>query len=305
MKKETTIWLYKEYNDELAYGEEMTRLFPAEETAKEFLKKQVKEAYGLTLEELRKDPDFQYDSLDDDHVTIVNDGGDTSYFWIEKKKLEEDENEVGKAEKADVPENENINFLKDLQHEMLTQDTCCQAWPRYWVIREPHREYGVDKEYADGYLLRRCDGEGEAVYNMEDAVEFLEEFRDELLDGSNASELQVEYDGKHLIGRLLDDEGNVDWEDTFRDLSDVCESINECCAEEVCELVGYRNKWEFARGPLFLTLKAAEEYLKKYGYNHPEGSHPYALTAHRSPEVEKVWKFIETADWNKIAEAIK
>lgn len=30
---------------------------------------------------------------------------------------------------------EDIEFLKELQNEMLTQDTICQADPRFWVVQ--------------------------------------------------------------------------------------------------------------------------------------------------------------------------
>ena len=47
----------------------------------------MKEAYGKTLEEMRNDTEFQDDILEGDHISITNDGGDVSYFWIEEYAL--------------------------------------------------------------------------------------------------------------------------------------------------------------------------------------------------------------------------
>ena len=35
---------------------------------------------------------------------------------------------------------QDIECLKQLQHEMNTQDTVCQADPRFWVVRGTVRE---------------------------------------------------------------------------------------------------------------------------------------------------------------------
>ena len=42
----------------------------------------------------------------------------------------------------------DIEFLKELQHEMLTQDTVCQADPRFWVVQQKVRTYGIHEDYG-------------------------------------------------------------------------------------------------------------------------------------------------------------
>lgn len=86
-EKTRIAYLYKEYNDEIAYGEELTEIFEDEDDAKEFLKTHVFTSYGITLEELRDDPLFREDIIDDDYVSIRNDGGDISFFIIEPKPI--------------------------------------------------------------------------------------------------------------------------------------------------------------------------------------------------------------------------
>lgn len=42
---------------------------------------------------------------------------------------------------------EDKEFLKQLQQEMLTQDHVCQANPRFWVVMQTVRDYWVDDDY--------------------------------------------------------------------------------------------------------------------------------------------------------------
>ena len=67
-------------------------------------------------------------------------------------------------------------FLKELQHEMNTQDTVCQADPRFWVVMETSREYGVSDDYCDGRVLVLEDCEYET---MDELYEFLKELINE------------------------------------------------------------------------------------------------------------------------------
>lgn len=40
--------------------------------------------------------------------------------------------------------NDDVNFLKELQKEINTEDNGGTANPRYWVIRQPERIYHLD-----------------------------------------------------------------------------------------------------------------------------------------------------------------
>ena len=52
---------------------------------------------------------------------------------------------------------------------------------------------------------------------------------------------------------------------------------------------------------LFLTHKACEDHLRKYGYNYRKDAHAYAMTAIRSPQFEKLIKLLQTVDWAALA----
>ena len=56
------------------------------------------------------------------------------------------------VEKHKITEDE-IRFLKELQKEMNTQDSCGQADPRYWVIRDFGKVYGEKLNNPDGFTV--------------------------------------------------------------------------------------------------------------------------------------------------------
>ena len=68
---------------------------------------------------------------------------------------------------------DDIDFLVSLQEEMLTQDTMCQADPRFWVVRESLDE-PCWAEQADHYTLVTSDGDriGELDYYEENTGAF-------------------------------------------------------------------------------------------------------------------------------------
>lgn len=98
--------------------------------------------------------------------------------------------------------NQDIEFLKNLQHEMLTQDKVCQASPIFWVV---------------------------AQYEKIPTSE-------------------------HTIQR-----------NTF-----------------------------------FLTLRECKEHIQRNHYHYNKTVHSYAMTAWRSPQVEKLYEILENVDFSKL-----
>lgn len=199
-------------------------------------------------------------------------------------------------------ENE-IKFLKALQHEMLTQDKCSQAAPRYWGILEDERLY-VDEDYADGYLL--VDDKANDIDNPEDLAEYLRANIDQVVSELDCASAEIEAITDHKDwGKVIihvrydeEDESGENDENTVledsRDAADFLDQVN----------LDYQYRWyadrpKLVRGPIFLTRKAAQEYCDRYGYNH-NNPRPYAMTAYRSPEIEMLWNIIEKTDWNNI-----
>gem|GEM_PF-4408144 len=55
---------------------------------------------------------------------------------------------------------------------------------------------------------------------------------------------------------------------------------------------------------LFITKDSCKEYISKYGYNHNK-PHTYAMTAVRSPEVEKLFELLQNEElWERLKNAI-
>ena len=83
------VYVYHEYNDEEAYGEQIINVFDNPESGLKFLRERVEKAYEMTLEELKTwdllDPD---DTVKEDYVSIRNDGGDISFFILDQKVVQ-------------------------------------------------------------------------------------------------------------------------------------------------------------------------------------------------------------------------
>ena len=82
------VYLYKEYSDDLAYGEEYIRVFTTKEMAIAELKKRVNEEFGCDP----KDLEGAY-ANDEDFVEIEVRGA-TAHFVVEAHEVEGTENSM-------------------------------------------------------------------------------------------------------------------------------------------------------------------------------------------------------------------
>lgn len=179
---------------------------------------------------------------------------------------------------------EELLFLKAFQTERNTQDTVCQASPRYWVIKGSKTVFvdGID----EGEVIR-INGEKFYDINTENLSMLLlttkwrlQDYLDEnnlYFSKKNPNELIVVNDGKEYV---VDDITSA-----FNVLSDI---LYENDVE-----IGYYEKVDIIYpNTMFLTHKECEEHLKEYGYNYSKDAHAYAMTAQRSPEVKNIVKYI-------------
>ena len=163
---------------------------------------------------------------------------------------------------------EDYEFLKDLQNELLTQENDGNADPVFWGVEETVEECrGGDGEYGGDPHIRYDDGE----YSLEEAIEEIEEeFKNE----------PEEYDD---------------------DIRSAWEEVDKTCAEDVCEFMTDQLGWTHIYGVVyvekvqrvtpftgaFLTKRACKNYIERYGYNH-NNPHTYAMTAYRNFELAKL-----------------
>jgi hypothetical protein len=181
---------------------------------------------------------------------------------------------------------EDIQFLKELQHEMITQDTVCQASPRFWVVMQTVRDYWVDDD-IDGVCIYDTDA-AESVFEGE-----LEELPDWLKENFDVITSCKCDNG--FLEITCDDENEY----FITDISDIKDFLTIYASEQysVCY---YRNREEIAQDTMFLTLRECKEHIEanKHHYTKP---HSYAMTAWRSPQVARLFKILETANFDKLS----
>ena len=196
-------------------------------------------------------------------------------FWEHLKRHEDD------IEKHKIT-GEEIQFLKDIQHEMNTQDHVGQADPRYWVIRDYKKVYGKELNSADGisiYDSNSCNTIIEVDYEffnvdgvIEKIVKALEEDEYEL-SVDEIENIKTAYDMESLVERLEEIESY---------------EFNIAEYQEVPVDSG-----------MFLTHAAAIDHLERNHYHYADNAHTYAKTAWRSRE-ERLWKILQTVAFDKL-----
>lgn len=181
---------------------------------------------------------------------------------------------------------EDIKFLKDLQHEMLTQHTIGQADPRFWVVMQTIRQYGVDSDYGiDGTIITSCD-DGVLVRDADN----MQEVFDWLVEGFG---VDCKFDDGFIYINHEDEN-----EDILSDADDVIDYLKGIGYDRY-SIVNYRDNEEIVQDTMFLTYRECKEHIERnsYHYNEP---HPYAMTAYRSPQVERLYKILKQTNWSEL-----
>ena len=209
---------------------------------------------------------------------------------------------------------EEIEFLKELQKEMNTQDTIGQADPRFWVVAGTKKEY-VGQEYAEGEELIDC----ERIYadGLEEAIKF---FKEEIIEEDDEDyeyilekEELKSFDSWRFakIDKHCDktnenyNEGDeiIIEQNYITDIKELIEALED--ADIICQGkydIAYYRKVKHVPYPdtMFLTYKSCKEHINLNHYHYSNDAHPYAMTAWRSPEVEKLFKILQEVDWDKL-----
>lgn len=174
---------------------------------------------------------------------------------------------------------EKFNFLKNLQKEMLTQNTAGQASPRFWVIKDYRKFLGVDDNYdADGFIITDSSNDCEPWDDRGDVP--LEEWFKKEIENQN-----VDYE------LVMEEYENLD----PNDVETIVCILNDYGSYSV---VRYCIEDFIVPNTMFLTLKEAKEHLKSNAHNYTDEAHAYAMTALRSPEVSELYEILETLEFN-------
>lgn len=188
----------------------------------------------------------------------------------------------------------DIEFLKELQHELNTQDSMGNRAPRFWVIKES-REACVHKDDNYDFIIITDNESGEEIQTMNELFDLL-------------TRITADRSYPYLIEKNHD--GNIVVTNTDTDYTDVIRSITDETAYILNGLTGENDRFTtnfVSKEPcivpdtLFLTHRACEEHLKKYGYNYTSDAHAYAMTADRSPEFETLLNLLQRIDLEQLS----
>jgi len=177
--------------------------------------------------------------------------------------------------------NKDIQFLKELQHELKTQENDCQASPRFWAIMD-YREVLANEDYDNGHdSYFHNDGDHMEFKYFTDLKDFLEDVFEE--------EIKTDED----LQELLNDEN-----ESFYSLWEYVEDkLNDC---GFFSKVFVKEEDFITPNTMFLTKAEAKRHLELNHYHYSPKAHTYAMTAWRAPKVERLLKVLETFDWEKI-----
>lgn len=161
---------------------------------------------------------------------------------------------------------EQYEFLKNLQHELLTQPTDGNANPVFWGVIE-EKEIGVPDGCGEPRIYL---GDG-VVNTLEEAVAYVNEWIED-----------------------CDDETKNVWDEVDKEWSEDVVDFIKTYVYMQCRLVSVDKKCELSdETGAFLTKRACQEYIDKYGYNHTN-PHTYAMTAFRNYEYEELINILKT-----------
>jgi hypothetical protein len=179
---------------------------------------------------------------------------------------------------------EDKEFLKELQHEMLTQDTVCQANPRFWVVMQTVRDYWVDDDIDGICIYDTYAAENVFEGEMEQLPNWIKEEFDIVQ--------KCEYDNGYI--EIVCEDGN-EYYGNDRDIKDFLEEY----ASDKYSMCYYRDREEIAQDTMFFTLRECKEHIEANHY-HYKKPHPYAMTAWRSPQIARLYEILKNTDWDSM-----
>lgn len=168
---------------------------------------------------------------------------------------------------------EDIRFLKELQRELKTQETDCQASPRFWVVGD-YKMIPCPDGFHDEYHVYSS--------NKECSIEINELLKE--ITNDNLAELSEEARG--LFEEIGCEVTAIEW-------------LRKYWSEDA-ELVPVKKEHFICPNTMFITKAEAKEHIRRNHYHYSSEAHTYAMTAWRSPKVEKLLKILETLDWADI-----
>jgi hypothetical protein len=210
----------------------------------------------------------------------------------------------------------DLDFLIDLQHEMLTQDNVGQAAPRFWVVAG-EKIVWTDADHAEGEQLIN-DSEVVAT-NFDEAVEYfsdlinghLDEYDDYCLEIEKESNYANSYEIRKIdlsistsTSDFIEGDNVVEVQSSISNIEELVNALEEfeLIDEDEYSIAHYCTEHHVYPDTLFLTNRGCKKHIENNRHNYDKTAHSYAMTAWRSPEVEQLWSILDKIDWNAIKE---
>ena len=191
---------------------------------------------------------------------------------------------------------DDLVFLKELQHELNSQPTLATADPRFFVIRDYAYREATDGDDIEAVELFE-DGEGE-ITSLEEAVS--RAYKDELDFGGE------EHAKEWLEDNWLDvdENGCIQARYANMGISIAKGVVKEYAENNALGCVFLTKLWAIVPDTMFLTLREAEEHLKANHHHYTTEAHTYGMHAWRSPEVAHLIKLLHTVDFDELTELV-
>jgi len=179
---------------------------------------------------------------------------------------------------------EDKEFLKNLQHEMITQDTVCQANPRFWVVMQTVKDYWVDDNI-----------DGICIYDTSAAESVFEGVIENIADWIKKEfDIITKCECHNGFLEIFCEDGN---EYFITDISEIKDFLEEYASGQY-SICNYRNREEIVQDTMFLTNRECKEHIQNNKHHYNDTVHSYAMTAWRSPQVSKLFEILEKTDWD-------
>lgn len=173
--------------------------------------------------------------------------------------------------------NGDIKFLKELQHELLTQEKDGQAEPRFWSIMD-YKHLPTTSDHADDVILYDADA-CETIT--------IEEYVEEIINGEYADDFTEEQ--KEELKEAIRGYGLYDLEEWLKE--------NE--SNEIYPVFQMEEDF-IAWNTLFFTKEEAKQHLESNRHHYSSKAHTFAMTAWRAPKMKRLMQILETFDWDSI-----
>lgn len=173
---------------------------------------------------------------------------------------------------------EDIQFLKNLQQEMKTQENDGQAAPRFWSIMD--YKWVVT---AEGHEDRVSLYDSDTCETIE-----LDDYVDEILNGDRRDDFSE------------DEIDELEHEKEWGSPSDIYDWIKKYDDGSRFYPI-YEEQISFiAPNTMFLTKAEAKRHLEMNRHHYSSRAHTYAMTAWRAPKMDRLIKLLESFDWSLV-----